>query len=208
MKRRRGLLEEAVAVFFVLGLGLLAAPGALALSDHLVIGEVVVDVTGLESAGEFVEVYNPTGETVAIGGWDVAYKTATGSSFSAVATIPAGREIGPYGFFLVGGDQVSPTPDYVDTSLGFAAAGGHVALRNSANAIIDKIGYGTATDPESQAAPAPPIDQSLERRPGASNPAKGNGQDRDDNRNDFDTRATSQPQNAASGQEIPDAVAG
>ena len=193
-----------VALFSLIACLFVVSTSVHALSDHLVLSEVVVDVTGVESAGEMVEIYNPTGDTVDIGGWDIAYKTATGSSFSGKATIPTGSDIGPYGFYLVGGDNVSPTPDHIDTSLGFAATGGHVALRDASNTIIDKLGYGTALDPEGSAAPAPGQDKSLERDPGDSDPLKGNGEDSDNNQNDFQIRNTPEPQNTSSATEVPD----
>ncbi len=135
-----------------------------ALPEYPLISEAVIDVTGPESDSEFVEIYNPTGAPINIGGWKIAYKTASGASWSTVATIPAGETIPAFGYYLIGGDKVSPAPDHIDTTLGFAAAGGHIALRNPSNIIIDKLGYGTAFDPEGDTAPAPGIDKSLERK--------------------------------------------
>jgi len=160
----------------------------LALSDHIVISEVVVDVSGPESDSEMVELYNPTGQVQDIGGWDIAYKTAAGSSWSSKATIPSGDTIPAYGYYLIGGDQVLPAPDHIDLSLGFSGSGGHIALRDSSNNIIDKVGYGGALDPEGTAVSAPGQDKSLERKPGATNPVGGNGQDSQDNSADFAIR--------------------
>ena len=190
-----------VGLSAVFGSLLLSSPAA-ALADHPVISEVLVEPSGRQSDYEFVEIYNPTGETVSIGGWTVPYKSASGTSFTTVATVPSGRVIGPYGYFLIGGGKVTPVPDYTDRSLGFAALGGHIALRNAAGLIVDKLGYGNAIDPEGAPAPAPPVGQSLERRPGASAPTMGNGQDSDDNSVDFAIRLLPEPQNSAS-QEVP-----
>jgi len=101
-----------------------------------------------------------------------------------------------YGFFLIGGDAVIPVPDVVDTSLRFAAIGGHIALRDSYNNIIDKVGYGNATNPEGNACPAPPTDNSMERKPGYLNSTAGNGWDSDNNLEDFILRNETEPQNS------------
>jgi len=181
---------------------ILAPSAAAAIADHVVISEVLVEPSGRQSDYEFVEFYNPTGTIVSIGGWTIAYKSGTGSSFSSVATVASGKVIGPYGYFLIGGGKVSPSPDFIDRSLGFNATSGHIAVRNSAGAIVDKLGYGSAIDPEGVPAPSPPLTQSLERLPGASAATTGNGQDSDNNSVDFAVRAVPQPQNSTS-QEIP-----
>jgi len=70
---------------FLCFMALLAVPfSALALSPHLVISEFIVDVSGPESDSEMIELYNPTGMVWDIGGWDIAYKSAAGSSWSAI----------------------------------------------------------------------------------------------------------------------------
>lgn len=203
---KRGIYIAGVMGWASLFVAAVALP-ADALSDHPVISEFLVDTSGTQGDWEFVEIYNPTGESVNIGGWDIAYKPATSGSFTAVATIPTGRVIGPYGYFLIGGNRVSP--DYLDASLGFASSGGNIALRKvSTNAVVDKAAYGSGNQPEGTAAPAPPKNKSLERKPGDSEPAKGNGQDADNNLNDFVIRARIQPQNIAAGPEYPDSKTG
>lgn len=184
------------------------AVGRRGLADHLVVSEVMVDPSGTQSAGEFVEIYNPTGAPVDVSGWAIVYKTATGTTWSAVAPIPSGKTVPAFGYLLVGGNGVVPAPDVVDLTLGFAATGGHVGLRDSAGRIVDRVGYGNAVDPEGAAVAAPPKNATLERRPGASQPGKGNGWDSDDNSNDFDVRLAAEPQNSASATEIPDYVLG
>jgi hypothetical protein len=126
---------------------------------------------------------------------NISYKSATGSSWSNVAGITG--SIQAYGFFLIGGNSVNPVPDIIDTYLGFAPNGGHIALRNATNYIIDKVGYGNAIDPESNACPSPQIDQSMERKPGYLNSTAGDGWDSDNNLEDFILRDTPEPQNSS-----------
>jgi hypothetical protein len=161
----------------------------------VVISEFLVDSSGSESAYEFVELYNPTNSPINITGWNITYKSATGSSWSNVAGITG--SIQAYGFFLIGGNYVNPIPDLIDTSLGFAASGGHIAIRNATNYIIDKVGYGSANDPEGTACPAPQTDNSMERKPGYLNPTAGNGWDSDNNLEDFILRNVPEPQNSS-----------
>lgn len=164
-------------------------------ADHVVISEFLVDSSGPESAYEFVELYNPTNSPINITGWNIAYRSATGSSWTRIADITG--FIQAYGFFLIGGDSVNPVPDVIDTTLGFSGTGGHIALRNATNYIIDKVGYGTAIDPEGNACPVPPTDQSMERKPGYLSPTAGNGWDSDDNLEDFILRDVPEPQNSS-----------
>lgn len=178
------------------------------LADHVVVSEIMVDPTGTQASYEWVELYNPTDDTVSLSGWTIRYKSATGASYSAVSTIPSGKLIPPFGYFLVGGNLVSPAADYVDTSLGFGPTGGHIGVNNASGVMIDRVGYGNANDPESKAVGAPPSNGTCERRPGVLSSAKGNGWDADNNFGDFDTRATGEPQNSSSSREIPDSVAG
>jgi hypothetical protein len=164
------------------------------IADHLVISEFLVDSSGSEPAYEFVELYNPTNSSVNITGWNIAYKPSTGISWSKVADIKG--SIQAYSFFLIGGDSVIPTPDVIETSLNFAKKGGHIALRNATNYIIDKVGYGNAIDPEGNACPSPGTDKSMERKPGYLNSTAGNGWDSDNNLEDFILRNETEPQNS------------
>jgi len=209
MKKRKDLSHIKVSAVLpvaalFLCLALVVALPTTALPPYPVISEVIVDVAGTEADSEMVELYNPTGAVVEIGGWDIAYKSATGSSWYAKATIPTGDTIPAFGHYTIGGPQITPTPDHIDSSLGFASSGGHIALRDASNNFIDMVGYGTANDPEGgDAAPAPGTDDSLERKPGESDPNRGNGQDSDNNLNDFTIRVAPEPQNSGSIAEIP-----
>ena len=153
-----------------------------------------MDSSGPQSGYEFVELYNPVNSLINITNWNIAYKSATGISWSKIADING--FIQAYGFFLIGGDSVIPTPDVIDTTLGFAKNGGHIALRNATNYIIDKVGYGNAIDPEGDACPAPSTDKSMERKPGYLNSSTGNGWDSDNNLEDFILRDLPEPQNS------------
>lgn len=129
------------ACFFVFAIFFLPV-GTHALADHLVISELIVDVSASEASGEFVEIYNPTCDVVDISRWDIAYMTATSSTWKVVASIPNNTSIQPFSYYLIGGGGVSPEPDYVDSKLGFSSTSGNVALRDNGNDFIDILSYG------------------------------------------------------------------
>ena len=191
-------------VILILSLFLIiVSSNALAtIADHVVISEFLVDSSGLESAYEFIELYNPTNQDIDISNWDIAYESTTFSSWTPVATIPASSTISAHGYFLIGGSSVEPNPDLVDGSLGFASSGGHIAVRNAGNDVIDMVGYGTADSPEGNATSAPPTDNSSERKSSLThNENEGNGWDTNNNSADFTTRTTPQPQNSSNSTE-------
>ncbi|MCE9667297.1 lamin tail domain-containing protein [Myxococcus stipitatus] len=194
-------------------------------SGHVVISEV--SGRGVSSqTDEFIELYNPTDENVDLGGWQVQYKSATGSSYSGSVTIPAGKVIPAHGYFLLAHVDFSgaaTTPPDVTYSFDMSAsttAGGHVrigpGLTTSPNDVaVDKVAWGTGNSPEGAAAPAhPAAGGSLERKalptstsasmgPGGADADRGNGTDSDRNADDFVTRASRQPQCSTSPREEP-----
>jgi predicted extracellular nuclease len=113
-----------------------------ALPNYPVISEIVVDVSGAESDSELVEIYNPTGQVINIGGYKIVYKTSTGTTWSTKSVIPDGETIPAFGYYLTAGDKVIPAADNVDTSLGFSGSGGHIGIKDANDNVIDYVGYG------------------------------------------------------------------
>jgi MYXO-CTERM domain-containing protein len=162
---------------------------------------------------DFLELFNRTANTIAIGGWSVQYGS-TANNFSQKVDIPLGATIAPYGYFLVqltGGTTGSalPTPDLDATagatSFNLSASNGKVALvmgtallacgtstsRCTSSAILDLVGYGTSSDYEGTAASTPSsAADSLFRKNGGCT-------DTNDNSADITTAAVS-PRNSAS----------
>ncbi|MHB8874870.1 MAG: thrombospondin type 3 repeat-containing protein [Myxococcaceae bacterium] len=120
---------------------------------------------------ELVELYNAAPAPVDISGWKFQYRSATGSSYSNIGTVPAATSIPARGYFLftsgAGLYVGSATPDLVRTNtsgtgiaLGFAAGGGHVRIglpgiggTPGDPLCSDTLGWGTAIAAEG-AAPA------------------------------------------------------
>ncbi|MCP3170135.1 lamin tail domain-containing protein [Myxococcus qinghaiensis] len=185
-------------------------------TDHVVISEFSGGTTA-NARDEFVELYNPTSAAVDLSGWQLSYKSATGTTYSTTYTIPAGRSIPSHGYFLLGGTAYagSPAADVthnIDASSS-TTAGGHFRIQRLSGTVyvdVDRVGWGTGNAPEGTAAPSHPASGgSLERKAivssssttmavGGAHATRGNGQDTDNNSADFVTRATRQPQSSAS----------
>jgi competence protein ComEC len=194
-------------------------PGA----THIVISEVVNECAGTEDH-EFVELYNPTGTAISLVGWDIVYSSTAFSSWTLKYTITASDGnngiIPANGFYLIGeegggaNDVFHIFGVHVDNlgnpgiNLGWGA-NCHVGIRNAADTLIDRIGFGTATNPETTATPQPGEGESAERKSGTTHvESNGNGYDTDNNMNDFFTKVGPEPQNSGSAVEIPTAGSG
>lgn len=120
--------------------------------------------SGAPYKNDFVELHNNTTQAITLFGWSVQYASATGSftNISAIptATIPGG------GYYLIqqaGGTTGAdlPTPDTTG-SLNFSATNGKVALvagttgvaGSTSPLLSDFVGFGSANDFETSAAPA------------------------------------------------------
>lgn len=127
--------------------------------------------TGAAWQNDFVELFNRGASPVTLTGWSIQYASTTGATWNAVSidavTLLAGQH------FLIqlaggglGGAALPATPDQISTGLDLSAKGGKIALVNSTtklvcgsgcasdSSVVDFVGYGTANDFETAAAPA------------------------------------------------------
>jgi hypothetical protein len=187
---------------------LLAAPAAPAGSADLVLSQVYAGGgnAGAPYANDYVELFNRGASTIDLTGWTVQYATAAGVSWSAT---PLAGTLAPGRHYLVqyasgGGAGSALAPDATDTT-NLSTSGGKVALVHAATplacgasagscsgvtAVRDLLGYGTATDFESAAAPALTSTTAATR-------AAGGCTDTDANATDFTAEAAA-PRNSAS----------
>jgi hypothetical protein len=173
-------------------------------ASHVVISEIQVG----PGNNDFVELYNPTNNTVDISSWTLKKKTsgATAAETSLV-TIPASRNIAAHGFYLITNDQgsASPSADLVYASS--IGVNNTLILRDSAAALVDKVGMGSAQDYEGTGSATLPNDgESIERKACAmsslgsmsgDDATNGNSEDTDNNADDFVPRHTPDPQNSS-----------
>lgn len=181
-------------------------------ATNLVISEV--QLAGGTSTDEFVELYNPTGSDVNLAGWRLARKTGSGTDATDLVTSLAGT-IPAQGYFLVASDGYdgAVNEDVTYTAATSAMSDNNTILLYDATlALVDKVGFGAATDFEADAEPNPAANGSRERKAlststtatmgtGGADEFLGNAEDTDNNDNDFNSRAISQPQNSTSSLE-------
>jgi len=148
--------------------------------------------TAGSAADEFVELVNAGTAAADVGGWKVVYRSAAGTTDTTLATIPDGTTIAAAGFYLLGGSAYAgPHAANQSFALAIAATGGAVGVRDSTGALVDGVGWGTATNAlvEGVAAAAPPATAS----PGSSIVRKPDGHDTNDNSADLSVSSTATP---------------
>ena len=215
--RRRGAAAVAGASLLLLPLVGIAPAAAEEDDDrHVVINEVYARGGSANQpfTHKFVELYNPTDETIDLDGLSLQYRSATGTgnsttvvAFSDQHQVPAG------GYFLIqGGSNASngeplPDPDASSGALNMQGSNGTVALVAETSAItlptgdvtdpgddriVDLVGYGTSNTYEgsgaAQTSGGNNVPQSITRTDGI---------DTDDNAADFSITDTPTPTNSA-----------
>jgi hypothetical protein len=158
------------------------------------VNELMTGSTGAAS-NEFVEIVNSGAAAADIGGFKLAYRSASGTSDVTLATVPAGTTLAAGAFYLFAGSGYAGTraPDQ-SFSAAIAATGGGVALRDSGGVIVDSVGYGDAVNAfvEGHPATAPPATAA----PGSSAERLPDGHDTNDNAADFSVSASPTPGNS------------
>ena len=103
--------------------------------------------TSASGADEFVELVNSGSVAGDMGGLRLVYRSGAGSTDVALATVPAGTTLAPGAFYLVGGSGYAGGHK-ADQSFapGLASAAGGVAIRDAGGAVLDSVGWGTATN--------------------------------------------------------------
>jgi len=181
-------------------------------SSNVLIGEI--QVSGVDSGDEFIELYNLTENVVDISSWSIQYIGGSGSN-ATKKNFESGNQISAKGFFLIARDKNASSSDgyagekiadllHRTFSLSGASDGGKIYLVKNNETItgendsdiVDKINYGFSV---------PSSNQSLERKALKNNNCvsaqnsgeyEGNGCDTNSN-SDWEIR-TSNPQNSQS----------
>ena len=161
----------------------------------LVVSEV--QTGGTSASDEFVEVANQGATAVDLGGLELVYVTASGSTVTRKATWTAPFPLTPGRRVLVANAAgIHAAVADATYSGGLAGTGGAMVLRPIGGTPLDAVGWGDAASAFVEGAPAaaPPAGSSLERRPGGT---AGNGTDSNDNASDWFVQGAPSPQNLA-----------
>lgn len=150
-----------------------------------------IQISGLtDEKEEFVELYNPGSSDIDLTGWYLQRKTKTGANYSSFvsSSLFSGKKIKSKGYFLIGREEslFEALADIITSNtLGdFSDGGGSsLVIKNPDREIIDKAGWGQASDFETAPAQNPPKGQSIQRK---WNSADLKHQDADDNSADFE----------------------
>jgi hypothetical protein len=108
----------------------------------VVINELIPNPAGTDTDQEWVELFNPGGQTIDLSGWVIASGTST---YSALATLPAATSIPSGGYLVVGQSALVLDADVIAPgfSLGNASNADAVQLRDPLGCPMDTVVYGT-----------------------------------------------------------------
>ncbi|MFH0906979.1 MAG: lamin tail domain-containing protein [bacterium] len=176
---------------FLIGVFFVSLCFVFGATNDVVINEIMIGQTDAVK-NEFIELYNPTENSIDLTGYKLKKKTKSGSESNLVSSSKFIGIIPAYGYFLI------THPDYkniINADLAYSGSSYSISSNNTIilydqeDNIIDKVGYGEdASDFEDQASFEPKNNQSIERQP--------IGQDSDNNIIDFIIRDTPSPQNS------------
>ncbi|MCX6760099.1 MAG: lamin tail domain-containing protein [Candidatus Nealsonbacteria bacterium] len=125
-------------------------------------GDVIIEdkilITEIQTAGktddkeEFVELYNPNDKDIDLTGWYIQKKTKSGTaSYFDKKTSLAGKKISAKGYFLIA--RAGYSSDSADISVDTALSDdSSLILKNPNEGISDKVGWGEASDYETESA--------------------------------------------------------
>lgn len=167
---------------------------------HIVISEIQI---GGESANdEFVELYNPMDNEINLENWDLKRKTKSGTEYNILNNVEG--TVPSRGYFLIiprancGENkdeacylkEMAGDDEYTTNS--FLAKNNTILLYNDNGDLIDKVGWGEASDFEGEVITVNPEDGESLKRKGISDII----QDTDNNNDDFILSINSNPQNS------------
>ena len=195
---RRAVAAASTSALAVTGLVALA-PSSLAAGPGLVINEVYGGGgnSGADYTHDFVELFNSTDEPIDLDGYAVTYYSSSGNPGGGTCALSG--TVAPGTHFLVqqnpgaGGTTPLPDPD-AECGASMSGSSGSVEL-TSGDAVVDLVGYGSATRFEGSA-PAPGLSNT-------TSASRTDAVDTDDNAADL-TRGEPTPTSSGGGSTDPE----
>jgi len=128
------------------------------------INEFSTGSTFTSTSDEFIELVNVGTAPAELAGYRIVYRSASGTTDVPLASLIG--SIAPGSFFLLGGGGFTGTNANQRFTTNLAQTGGGIALYDPTGAIVDSVGWGTATNAfvEGSPAPTPPPVQGSESR--------------------------------------------
>ena len=142
-----------------------ASSGYAQNNTHAIISQIYAagGNSGAVLNADYVELFNPTGNTLTLNNYSLQYASAGGASISTVTVLPATITLAPGQYYLIAastganGAALPVTPDVPNTNIAFGATAGKVALvstttrlatacSTSDSTLIDFIAYGSGTN--------------------------------------------------------------
>ena len=175
----------------------LTATLTLVAPTHLVISEFRTRGPN-GTSDEFIELFNPSGAAVNIGGWKIGNSSSCGTSLSTLVIVATGVVLQPGGHFLVAANGGSLTITADQTFSTSISDDGGIALVDAEGDVVDQAGMCLSTQYR-EGTPLTPLsgssDQSYARNPiGAASGCY----DVNNNAADFSLISPSAPQNKSS----------
>ncbi|MDF2649329.1 MAG: 5-nucleotidase [Paenibacillus sp.] len=207
-----------LAALMIVGTALSSAPVAQAATDNskVVISQIYGGGgnSGATYRYDFIELYNPTNQSISLNDWSVQYTSASGTSYQVTKLTGS---IDAKGYYLVqqakgnGGTLDLPTPDAIGI-LALSGTAGKVALvsnfdpidpttgKNDAD-IVDFVGFGTTANQSETAPTTAPSNTTSVIRKEITSGSGDRGKDTDNNSQDFEAKIPS-PRNSSYGQTV------
>ncbi len=154
-----------VSMLLLLALATLGRTGYAQNNTHVIISQIYA-AGGNNNAvlnADYVELFNPTGNTLTLNNYSIQYASAGGATIATVTTLPATITLAPGQYYLIAaseggtGAALPVTADVPNTNIAFGASAGKVALVSSTAklasacntsdpSLVDFIAYGSGTN--------------------------------------------------------------
>lgn len=139
------------------------ATSSSATSQNSIVKVLISEIKVYPTNQRFIELYNPNDFDIDLTGYYLQRKTQSGSNFGTLVskTYFEGKIIKAKSLFLISRES-NPQADIVVSNLTLTNSNS-IQLKNKNGDVIDLVGWGNALNCESQCAPDPQMDQSLQR---------------------------------------------